>query len=441
MSISPPGPVLPPVYTGRSSFLRTNRFLAASILCAAGRCEIHSSEDIYDSNGLMLWARRQPVAPALMARLADRELLRPIELCVTALDPVSTLAMMASLDALGARAPDFGLLLAPHREALLALLGDLAFDPQELLLLSVLRFGERDRLTHSIAVAAVAVVAGQWLGLGEAEQRRLLRAGLLHDVGLLYLPDESAGSEAEFARQRHPALGALCIRELTGCEPRIAELVANSHERPNGRGFPRGLREPALDPAAQALGFAEAVSDHLSRIGMGAQRAAVCSRVVPGEFAPALVSGVIALARDPSIGPQRQAPVRGPADVGRALRQLHAVLSRVLVLLSMPFDENDTVREAAALWLAEVDPLVRALRYAGVEDALAQGQEILPADALEHGELATLDEEIEHRMQCLRDAIEFRRSRDPQTADSRLVDGTLRLLESAASASAGAARI
>ncbi|MDE2369010.1 MAG: hypothetical protein KGN16_08555 [Burkholderiales bacterium] len=182
------------------------------MLQAAGRCEIHSSEDIYDANGVMLWARQRPVLPALMARLADRELLKPIELCVTALDPVSTLAMAATLDAFCERSPDFGLLLSPHRDALLAMLGELAFDPQELLLLSVLRYGERDRLSHALAVAAVAAVAGHWLGLAPPEQRQLLRAGLLHDVGRLYLGGDAAGSAAEVARRRHPALGALCIR-------------------------------------------------------------------------------------------------------------------------------------------------------------------------------------------------------------------------------------
>ncbi|MDE2371935.1 MAG: HD domain-containing protein [Burkholderiales bacterium] len=428
------------MYTGRSSFLRANRFLAASILCASARCEIHASEDIYDANGVMLWARQRPVVPALMAKLADRELLKPIELCVTALDPVSTLAMTASLEALAERSPDFALLLALHRDAFVTMLGELDFDPQELLLLSVLRFGERDHLTHSLVVAAVAVVAGRWMGLAPFEQRRLLRAGLLHDVGLLYLSGDTAGAEAEWARRRHPEIGALCIRELTGCEPPIAELVAGSHERLNGRGFPKGLRGPALPPAVQALGFAEAIADHISRVGMGAQRAAVCSRLVPGEFASALVSGAMALARDAAIGPDCQVPLRRSADVGRALRQLHAVLSRVLVLLSMPFGENDAVHEAAAIWLADVDPLLRSLRYAGVEDALAQGQELLPANALEHGELAALDEEVAFRLHGLRDAIEFRRSRDPQLAGSPLVDGTLRLLESAGATAVAAAR-
>lgn len=154
---------------------------------------------------------------------------------------------------------------------------------------------------------------------------------------------------------------------------------------------------------------------------------------MPGEFAPALVNGISALARNDAIGAQCQVPLRRGAEVGRALRQLHALLSRVLVLLSMPFGENETVREAAVLWLGEVDPLLRALRCAGVEDALAQGQEILPADPLEHGELAALAEEIEYRVQRLRAAIGSRRERDPQTAPSGLVNGTLRLLEAAAS--------
>jgi hypothetical protein len=401
------------------------------MLQAASRCEIQSSEDIYDANGVMLWARQRRVGPALLAKLADRRLAKPIELCVTALDPVSTLAMIESLESLCDRSPDFALLFAPHRVEWLAMLTQMAFDPQELLLLSVLRYGGPDRLTHGLAVAAIGVVAGCWLGLPMAQQCHVLRAGLLHDVGMLYLPAAASEVEAEYARQRHTQLGASCVAELTRCQPPVAELIAQSHERLNGHGFPQGLSGPKLGRPSQALSFAEAVADPLCQIGMGAQRAAICSRVVPGEFAQALVSGISSLARGATIGPDRQVPARPPAFVAQALRHLHAELSRVVVLLSMSFGEDDLVREAASNWLGQVSPLMQALRCSGIEDALAQGLDIQPESAQEHGELAALHAEIEYRLQSLLGAMEFRCTLSLTLSDSRLVSESRRLLRSA----------
>jgi hypothetical protein len=429
-------PTLPPIYTGRSSFLEANQFLAASMMHAAGLCEIQSSEDIYDANGLMLWARHRRIGPALLAKLADRKLAKPIELCVTALDPITSLAMVASLDSLCGRSPDFALLLAPHRHELLDMLTQIEFDPQQLLLLSVLRFGGSDHLTHALAVAAVGVVAGRWFGLGTTQLCNVLRAGLLHDVGLLYFPSAHSGSQAEFALQRHSKLGALCVSELTGCDPPVAELIAQSHERLNGQGHPQGLRGSKLSLPSQALGFAEAVADRLCQIGMGAQRAAICSKIVPGEFAPELVSGASSLAGAAAIGPGFQVPTQRPADVALALRHLHAELSRVVVLLSMSFGEDDSVREAAANWLNQVSPLMLALRCAGVEDALAQGFDIQAASPQEHAELAALYSEVECRVRSLLGAMEFRCTLSRALAKSRLVSETRRRLNSACEASA-----
>jgi hypothetical protein len=143
MAQLPERPVVLPFYTGRSSFLQANRYLVAAMMQAASRCEIQSSEDIYDANGVMLWASQRRIGPALMTKLVDRKLAKPIELCVAALDPLSTLALVTSLDALCHRSPDFALLIAPHRDDLLQMLMQLEYDAQQLLLLSMLRFGGR----------------------------------------------------------------------------------------------------------------------------------------------------------------------------------------------------------------------------------------------------------------------------------------------------------
>jgi hypothetical protein len=115
------------------------------------------------------------------------------------------------------------------------------------------------------------------------------------------------------------------------------------------------------------------------------------------------------------------------------LRHLHGELARVLVLLSVSYGESDRVREAAATWLEQVNVLMRALRCAGVEDALVQGRDIQPGSPLEHGELAALHAEVHHRVQVLLCAMEFRCNLSGAIANSRLVIESQRLLKSACS--------
>jgi hypothetical protein len=428
-------PALPPLYTGRSDFLKANRHMAQAMLQASGRCRIQASEDIFDATGIKLWARDRPVEPALLSRLADRQLLKPIELCVTALDPVSTLSMVDSLQGLAQQSPDFARWLAPQRANFCERLLGLNWNPQERLLLSLLRFGPCDRIPHAMAVAVVAQDAGRCLGLADPQLSGLLRAALLHDVGLLYLPAPLTDADADAVHQRHALLGSLAARELAGCDHDTTDLIATSHERLNGHGHPHGLRGSGLSAPQRALFFAEAVSDLLCDPQQGAHRVAVASRLVPGEFDILLVGRAHSLAR---AGPAQAAPLGAlPAEVpvGLILRHLHAELSRVIVVLSLLYSNDAAVVERGGIWLSRLQPLMHALRSSGIEDALAHGREIQPATAGEAQELSALHAEIVCRALGLVRSIEGERSRSAALAASRTVAEVVRLLKSAGSGS------
>jgi hypothetical protein len=317
--------------------------------------------------------------------------------------------------------------LAPHRDGLLALLSGLALGPKDLLMLSVLRYGGRDELNHAYVVGALAVAAGRWLGMNESVLQKLLHASLLHDIGLLYLPAPAPGKNAEEVHQRHPHLGALAAVELVGCDAFTAELVANSHERLDGHGFPRHLRGESLTMAMQALGFAEAIAGHLCDPEKGAQRATLATRLVRGEFSSVLVGCLATLARSPALRSAHRLHLPPAAAVAPALRQLHTALSRLTVLLSMPYGEADWIQREAPRWLGRLEPWMQALRYSGVEHALAMGQDIEGMDPQEIGELSALREEIEARLQSLQNELEQGCSQSAVLRKSRLVAEILRI--------------
>lgn len=123
----------------------------------------------------------------------------------------------------------------------------------------------RDRYTygHSERVMRYAVRLAEESGL-PAERVELLRyAGLLHDVGkigirdyILLKPGEL--SDEEYAvMQQHPAIGVQIVGQVRGLEETLP-IIAQHHERIDGRGYPHGLKGHELRIEARILAIADA---------------------------------------------------------------------------------------------------------------------------------------------------------------------------------------
>ncbi|MFN3683393.1 MAG: HD-GYP domain-containing protein [Fimbriimonadaceae bacterium] len=116
---------------------------------------------------------------------------------------------------------------------------------------------------HSRRVAELAQRIGKRMGLKRAELRALRRAGLLHDLGKLALTrrvlDKPGGlSEAERDEvRRHPLIGAAVAG---AAEPfrGVARWVRHHHERPDGAGYPEGLRGEEIPLVCRVLAVADA---------------------------------------------------------------------------------------------------------------------------------------------------------------------------------------
>jgi len=115
---------------------------------------------------------------------------------------------------------------------------------------------------HSRAVADLAAQAARLAGLGDQAATLTRRAGLVHDLGRLGVPNtiwDKRGplSHAEAERVRfHPYL----TERMLVCSPALAPLAAvavQHHERLDGSGYPRGLSGGALSPEGRILAAAD----------------------------------------------------------------------------------------------------------------------------------------------------------------------------------------
>jgi hypothetical protein len=128
-------------------------------------------------------------------------------------------------------------------------------------LLLDLQDADRSTGEHTRRVALNAVLLGEALGLSRGRLRGLALGGLLHDIGKLGVPvailqKPGALDAAERAAiERHPWLGAAMLDQLGGFGPDVRSLVLDHHERPDGRGYPRGLAasELSLDACILAV--------------------------------------------------------------------------------------------------------------------------------------------------------------------------------------------
>lgn len=103
---------------------------------------------------------------------------------------------------------------------------------------------------------------GKWIGLSEKEMRLLYQATFFHDAGKVSLPPEILQKPGpltpeEFAvMSTHPTLGEeICLK--LGPLEEIASLVGAHHEKLDGTGYPRGLKDKDIPLLARILATIE----------------------------------------------------------------------------------------------------------------------------------------------------------------------------------------
>ncbi len=149
------------------------------------------------------------------------------------------------------------------RSAVDEILDDLMSADQNLISLSALRASTEYTFIHSINVCALSLLIGLAQGLDRGDLRRLGLGALLHDVGMADCADlagkPGALTNPEWDRIRqHPVTGFNLLRSRAGVHLYSAHIAFQHHERLDGSGYPRGLREERILPFAKVVAVADA---------------------------------------------------------------------------------------------------------------------------------------------------------------------------------------
>ena len=116
---------------------------------------------------------------------------------------------------------------------------------------------------HSERVSVLSVAIGRALNLPPAELEILRLGALLHDIGKIGVPDDvlrkpGTLTPAEYDKiKEHPVLGARILRSAPFLASHIP-IVELHHERPDGQGYPHGLRDEDIPLSARIVHVADA---------------------------------------------------------------------------------------------------------------------------------------------------------------------------------------
>jgi len=153
---------------------------------------------------------------------------------------------------------------------------------------------------HSDEVAGDVEVLARTIGLDEEAIGLVIKAGDLHDVGKLGIPDEIivkpgplTDEEWEFMKQ-HTVMGEQIIAAAGPSLDRIGPLVRASHERWDGNGYPDGLAGEAIPLGARIITICDSFRAMLDvrayKQAMSIEQAlAELRRCSGSQFDPALV--------------------------------------------------------------------------------------------------------------------------------------------------------
>lgn len=101
---------------------------------------------------------------------------------------------------------------------------------------------------HSLAVCILSLVFARHLGLEQSAMAELGLGALLHDVGKTRVDDEVMKKVGHFTdedrreMQRHAVYGHEILSKIPDLPPMVAQIAWCHHEKPDGTGYPRGLK-------------------------------------------------------------------------------------------------------------------------------------------------------------------------------------------------------
>jgi HD-GYP domain-containing protein (c-di-GMP phosphodiesterase class II) len=143
--------------------------------------------------------------------------------------------------------------------------------------LSQHRGGDSSLSRHALSVCTLSLVVGQSFGYNPLELHELATAALLHDIGLIHLPQSIVRQSANTSRplperdrqtfESHPRTGVLILEKHGGFETKILQLIGEHHVRLDNSGYPTGTLGEFTSERSRILMIADYYDELITGFG------------------------------------------------------------------------------------------------------------------------------------------------------------------------------
>lgn len=123
--------------------------------------------------------------------------------------------------------------------------------------------GEDCVYKHSVDVAALSAILGNWIGMGDNDINLLTYAAIMHDFGKTKIDEtilnkkESLTSKEFEKIKTHPVIGYNYMKEIPFLDSSVSLGVLMHHERLDGSGYPLGIEGDKISNFAKIIAIAD----------------------------------------------------------------------------------------------------------------------------------------------------------------------------------------
>lgn len=229
--------------------------------------EVIASEDIFNSNGLLLVKKGAPITTNAMRSIVNIKLLHPLESSVTIKNDVDgsqlqkhLMAVMKEDDVLSSIHDRYDLSVLLHDQCL-------SYQSYPLLRQKITVLYERmpETFSRTLYCAWLGMLIAKEMRLPEQDINSVFLAALGHDIGMLHINPEVLNKKEELNAQEwrqiqaHVVVGQKILESITGLPKQVSLAVFEHHERCDGTGYPTGKVESELSLLGQIIALADSV--------------------------------------------------------------------------------------------------------------------------------------------------------------------------------------
>ena len=139
----------------------------------------------------------------------------------------------------------------------------LSHDPDSVMAVAAQLSSDAGLADHCLRSTVLAMALGIEMGLDDANLRDLGLCGLLHDWGMIRVPESIRYAARPLTPvelmqiQKHPTYTLEILDRIPGVPKVVALAAYQVHERPNGKGYPRGRHRAQIHGFARILSVAD----------------------------------------------------------------------------------------------------------------------------------------------------------------------------------------